>query len=529
MLPITRSLFFSLPPSNSITYVNRVVGHESFFERITSRVQTAGSLLCVGLDPHPQFLATPSAASARDFCLNLIEVTADLACAFKPNSAFFEVFGAPGWTALGDVIAAVPDQIPVILDAKRGDISSTSRYYARAVFQQLRADAVTVSPYLGHDSVEPFLEDPARGAFLLCKTSNPDSVEVQMLGSADESVYLSVAQLAEKWNKRNNVGLVVGATDPVAIARVREVVPDLWILAPGVGPQGADPKAALEAGLWADGLGMLLPVSRSLAAASDPREVAKRFKDSINHIRASSTFPPKRSKKSASPARSRKYSPPSDRSPEELPRPAKDTNQSSAPANTISPQLADALLDAGCVRFGDFKLKSGDRSPIYFDLRLLTGHPELLSRVSDAFAPILEKLTFDRLAAVPYAGLPIATAIALRLGQPLIYPRKEAKEYGTGAAVEGGFHPGETAVLIDDLVTNAGSKVEAIDKLTAVGLKVRDVVVLIDREAGGHKALAEVGLELHSVFTFSELIDHWAASGALNKGLLAKLRKFLAR
>ena len=486
-----------------------MVGHESFFERITIRVQTAGSLLCVGLDPHPEFLATPSAASARDFCLNLIEATADLACTFKPNSAFFEVFGAPGWTALGDVIAAVPDQIPVILDAKRGDISSTSRYYARAVFQQLRADAVTVSPYLGHDSIEPFLEDSALGVFLLCKTSNPDSVEIQMLGSADEPVYLSVARLAEKWNEQNNVGLVVGATDPVAIAQVREAVPDLWILAPGVGPQGADPKAALEAGLWADGLGMLLPVSRSLAAASDPREVARRFKDSINHIRASSTFPPKRPKKSTSPAKA--------------------AGESSKPTTDIPPDLADALLDAGCVKFGDFELKSGDRSPIYFDLRLLTGHPELLYRVADAFAPILEKLTFDRLAAVPYAGLPIAIAIALRLGQPLIYPRKEAKEYGTGATVEGGFHPGEAAVLIDDLVTSAGSKLEAVDKLTAVGLKVRDVVVLIDREAGGHKVLSETGLELHSVFTFSELIDHWAASGALDEGLLAKLRKFLAR
>jgi uridine monophosphate synthetase len=502
------------------------VAQESFFERITGRVQSVGSLLCVGLDPHPEFLTTPSAASARDFCLKLIEATAGLVCAYKPNSAFFEVFGAPGWAVLGDVIAAVPDQIPVILDAKRGDIASTSRQYARAVFQQLGADAVTVSPYLGRDSIEPFLEDPARGAFLLCKTSNPDSDDVQMLGGADEPVYLSVARLAEQWNARDNVGLVVGATDPVAIAQVREAVPDLWILAPGVGPQGADPKAALEAGLWADGLGMLLPVSRSLADASNPREVARRFKDSINHIRASSTFPHKRLKKSASPARGRKESPPSDKPPEELSPPAK---QSSEPTKTIPPDLADALIDAGCVKFGDFELKSGDRSPIYFDLRLLTGHPELLSRVADAFAPILEELTFDRLAAVPYAGLPIATAIALRLGRPLIYPRKEVKEYGTGATVEGGFHPGETLVLIDDLVTSAGSTVEAVEKLTAVGLEVQDVVVLIDREAGARASLRESGLELHAVFSLSELIDHWTASGALDEGLLAKLRKFLAR
>ena len=471
----------------------------SFFARITARAQDAGSVLCVGLDPHPEFLATPSAVSARDFCLELIESTADLACAFKPNSAFFEAFGAPGWAALGDVIAAVPDQIPVILDAKRGDIASTSRQYARAIFQQLGADAVTVSPYLGHDSIEPFLEDPARGAFLLCKTSNPDSDDIQMLGGVTEPVYLSVARLAEQWNKRNNVGLVVGATDPVAIAQVREAVPDLWILAPGVGPQGADPKAALEAGLRADGLGMLIPVSRILAAASAPREVAMRLNEGINHIRASSTLPPKRPKESP-----------------EL-------------ATPVPLGLADALLDAGCVTFGDFKLKSGDRSPIYFDLRLLTGHPKLLSRVAAAFIPILDTLVFDRLAAVPYAGLPIATAIALQSDRPLIYPRKEAKEYGTGATVEGGFQSGETVVLIDDLITSGGSKLEAVEKLRAEGLEVHDVVVLIDRGEEARESLSEAGLQLHSVFTLSELIDRWKATGSLDEDLLVKLEEFLER
>jgi uridine monophosphate synthetase len=442
--------------------------------------------------------------SARDFCLNLIQATADLACAFKPNSAFFEVFGAPGWAALGDVIAAVPDQIPVILDAKRGDIASTSRQYARAVFQQLGADAVTVSPYLGHDSIEPFLEDPARGAFLLCKTSNPDSDDVQMLGGAAGPVYLSVARLAEQWNKRNNVGLVVGATDPVAIAQVREGVPDLWILAPGVGPQGADPKIALEAGLRADGLGMLIPVSRSLAAASSPREVAVRLNEGINHIRASSTLPPKRPKESPEPAKTLKSSP----------APADTLKSSPPPAKTLPLELADSLLDTGCVKFGDFKLKSGDHSPIYFDLRLLAGHPELLARVAAAFIPILDKLAFDRLAAVPYAGL---------------HPRKEVKEYGTGATVEGGYQQDETAILIDDLITSGASKFEAIDKLRAAGLEVHDVVVLIDRGAGARESLSEVGLQLHSVFTLSELIDQWATSGTLDEGLLEKLEEYLAR
>ncbi len=509
-------------------YVISMIAPSSFFARLTNRAQTAESLLCVGLDPHPEFLATPSAEAARDFCLRLIEATADLACAFKPNSAFFEVFGAPGWTALGDVIAAVPDQIPVILDAKRGDIASTSRHYARAVFQQLGADAVTVSPYLGHDAIEPFIEDPARGIFLLCKTSNPGSADIQLLGPDGEPLYLSVARFAAQWNEKDNVGLVVGATDPVAIARVREAVPDLWILAPGVGPQGADPKAALEAGLRADRRGMLIPISRSLAASSAPREVAVRFKDSINQIRVSSTFPPKSRQESPVRDKRLKESLPAAKRPKDSPARSKRLKESIPAAKPFPLGLADALLDAGCVKFGDFELKSGERSPIYFDLRLLAGHPDLLSRVAAAYLPILRRLIFDRLAAVPYAGLPIATAIALQSDWPLIYPRKEAKEYGTKARVEGGFEPGEAAVLIDDLATSGGSKLEAADKLTAAGLEVRDVVILIDREGGARESLAAADLKLHSVFTIRQLMDHWRAAGRIDQTLLAKVDEFLA-
>jgi uridine monophosphate synthetase len=244
---------------------------------------------------------------------------------------------------------------------------------------------------------------------------------------------------------------------------------------------------------------MLIPVSRSLATATAPREVAVRLSEGINHIRASSTFPPKRPKATA------------------------------PPAKPIDHGLADALLDTGCVKFGDFDLKSGDRSPIYFDLRLLTGHPELLSRVAASFVPILEKLAFDRLAAVPYAGLPIATAIALQSGRPLIYPRKEVKVYGSGATVEGGFQPGETAILIDDLISSGASKFEAVDKLRAAGLEVRDAVVLIDRGAGAQASLSEAGLQLHYVFTLSELIDHWKVAGSLDEELLVELKDFLAR
>ncbi|MFM8322055.1 MAG: orotidine-5'-phosphate decarboxylase, partial [Chloroflexota bacterium] len=236
-----------------------------FFSRLEARARQAGSLLCVGLDPHGKELPEQTAAAARDFCLRLIEATADTAAAFKPNAAFFERFGAPGWQALQQVIAAVPDGIPVILDAKRGDIASTAQAYAEAAFQALGADCLTASPYLGRDSLEPLLADPDRGVFALCKTSNPGAGDVQDLplaglqggAAAAATVYEAVAALAVTWNRHDNLGLVAGATHPVQLARIRQIAPQLWILAPGVGAQGGDLEAALRAGLRADGLGLL--------------------------------------------------------------------------------------------------------------------------------------------------------------------------------------------------------------------------------------------------------------------------------
>ena len=474
----------------------------SFFAALTERVEQVNSLLCVGLDPHPKLLAEPSAVGARDFCLRLIETTAEHACAFKPNSAFFEAFGAPGWTALREVIGAVPDGIPVILDAKRGDIASTARAYAHAIFGWLGADAVTVSPYLGRDSVDPFIADPARGIFLLCKTSNPGAEDLQSHSVHGEALYLRVARLATDWNVMDNLGLVVGATDPEALDAVRELAPDLWILAPGVGPQGADLEAALRSGLRADGAGLLIAVSRAIAQAEAPALEAARMKAQVNSMR--------------------------DRVATRMGR------NSRAPSDfpVLSPRLAslaDGLLQAGCVQFGEFTLKSGDRSPIYFDLRRLTGDPALLRQVAAAYLPLLAGLSFDRLAAVPYAGLPIATALSLQSGFPLVYPRKELKGYGTGAVVEGGFRPGEVALLIDDLATTGGSKFEAIERLGTAGLVVREVVVLIDRQAGARQALAQAGLRLHAVLTLAQLLDHWEVVGGVGVDGIADVREYMAR
>ena len=283
---------------------------ESFFSFLEKRVDDCSSLLCIGLDPHINDLPAPTAASARDLCLNLVKQTSRYAAAFKPNAAFFEVFGADGWTALKDVIDAIKEEsnrmgsmIPVILDAKRGDIASTAEAYAKSTFDSLGAHCITLSPYLGKDSIDPFIQKSEKGVFLLCKTSNPGSGDLQDLMVLDDErgktpegdlfplssfipLHIKVAQLAQQWNTKNNIGLVVGATHVDAMRHVRAAAPDLWFLAPGVGAQGGELESALKAGLRKDGKGMLIPVSRGIARAEKPGLAAAELRDQILQIKS---------------------------------------------------------------------------------------------------------------------------------------------------------------------------------------------------------------------------------------------------
>jgi uridine monophosphate synthetase len=174
--------------------------------------------------------------------------------------------------------------------------------------------------------------------------------------------------------------------------------------------------------------------------------------------------------------------------------------------------LANALYDHGCIKFGTFTLKSGLTSPIYIDLRLLVSHPRLLKDVGTILAAEADSLPFDRIAAIPYAALPIGVAMALEMGRPMIYPRREVKQHGTRRAIEGAFKSGETALLVDDLITRGGSKLEAIESLEAADLVVKDVLVLIDREQGGAQDLAERGYQLHAVLRLTELLGMLADS-----------------
>jgi uridine monophosphate synthetase len=464
-----------------------------FFEFLTARARAADSLLCIGLDPR-----TNSASAAREMCLRLIDATAPYAAAFKPNAAFFEALGPEGWAVLKEVIAHVPPDIPVILDAKRGDIADTAEAYARSAFDGLGAHALTASPYLGRDSLAPFLNRPDRGVFVLCKTSNLGADELQSLQTCEVSktsqvlLYEYVAERAGQWSGHDNVGLVVGATDPEALARVRALAPDLWFLVPGVGAQGGNLESALKAGLRPDGLGMLINVSRAVAAATEPEEAAKQLRDEINQRRLKT----------------------------------KDWKSIQSPVFSLQ-SLASDLVVSQCVRFGQFTLKSGQTSPIYLDLRRLVSHPAILRRVAYAYSGILRELKFDRLAGIPYAALPIATAIALEMNRPLIYPRREVKDYGTRAGIEGDFNPGETVVVIDDLATTGETKIETIQRLEAAGLKVRDVVVLIDREQGAGGYLKARGYNYHAVAGLRSLLEEWKRSGAISEAQFAEAQAFL--
>jgi uridine monophosphate synthetase len=196
---------------------------------------------------------------------------------------------------------------------------------------------------------------------------------------------------------------------------------------------------------------------------------------------------------------------------------------------TSQKSLADELLSAGCIKFGEFTLKSGLKSPVYIDLRRIITYPKLLEQIGAAYLPLLKDLKFDRIAGLPYAAIPITTAISLAGNYPMIYPRKEVKTYGTKAEIEGEYHAGETAVIIDDLVTTGGSKFEAIEKLTDAGLVVKDVVVLVDRQSGAKESLARAGYSMHAVLTIGQLLEYWEANGKVDKDKIEETRKFLER
>ncbi len=251
----------------------------SFLGKLDSRWRDTGSMLCVGLDPDVARL--PGAMAGRvdaiaEFCIAIIDATAPYVCAFKPQIAYFSAFGAE--SQLQRVCDHVKDShpaIPLILDSKRGDIGDTAKLYAREAFERYGADAVTVNPYLGTDSLEPFLSTPGRGVIVLCRTSNAGSGTFQSQHIDGRPLYEHVAQrAADEWSKMGEVGLVVGATYPDELVRVRAIVGDMPLLVPGVGAQGGDAATVLRVGRAANGFGLIINSSRAVLYASSGDDFA---------------------------------------------------------------------------------------------------------------------------------------------------------------------------------------------------------------------------------------------------------------
>ncbi|RZS53401.1 orotidine-5'-phosphate decarboxylase [Sphaerotilus mobilis] len=261
----------------------------NFINQLARAERLHDSLLCVGLDPEPgKFPGAWKGDAARiyDFCARIVDATKDLVVAFKPQIAYFAAQRAEDQLErlMAHIKRVAPD-VPVILDAKRGDIGSTAEQYAREAYERYQADAVTLSPFMGFDSIEPYLRHPDKGAILLCRTSNPGGNDWQMQRLADlpgqPRLYEHLAALAQSaWNRNGQLGLVVGATYPAEIARVRELAPTLPLLIPGVGAQGGDAVATVQAGLVRDAAGAITgPIvvnsSRAILYASNGDDFAE--------------------------------------------------------------------------------------------------------------------------------------------------------------------------------------------------------------------------------------------------------------
>ncbi len=255
----------------------------NFVDKLLAASRKNKSLLCIGLDPDPALMPR---VSVLEFNKAIVAATSDLVCAYKPNLAFYEAMGIKGLEVLQQTLTMIPGHIPVIGDAKRSDIGNTARAYARGLFESFGFDAATVNPYLGFDSIEPFLAYEDKGVFVLCRTSNPGARDFQDVAGADGApLYKIVAIKAREWNEHGNIGLVVGATYPQELGEIRRLCPDMPLLIPGVGAQGGDLALAVTDGVDARGEKAIINVSRQVLYASSGKDFADAARRSAHDLR----------------------------------------------------------------------------------------------------------------------------------------------------------------------------------------------------------------------------------------------------
>jgi uridine monophosphate synthetase len=478
---------------------NKVIGFASrdksmnFFDKLLVAMDRNQSLLYAALDPDPEVLSGSERLSSLrqlwDWLPFVISQTEELVSAYILTLDFYQALGIPGLELLQHTLATIPPHIPVILDAKHGDIN-TSTVFARTAFENWLVDACTVLPYAGHEQIAPFLVYPNKAVFVLCATANPSAAVLQEHPAADLPFYLHLVKQAQTWGSPEQVGLKVGAAMPDIVAKMRATAPERLILMQGTWSDEQDLAKLLSAGLNAEGQGLLVPIPTELLTVEHPSQEIEKLRDTINQERQ----------------RVIQGNPTCD-----LWLPNVCFLQSDPHRDLIL-----QLFDIGCIIFGEHVQASGATFPYYIDLRTIISKPQIFHQILGAYAEILKQLEFDRIAGIPYGSLPTATGLALRLERPMIFPRKEVKEHGTKRLIEGHFAPGEKVVVIDDILISGKSVMQGAEKLKSVGLHVEDIVVFIDHGKGVKDRLKENGYRGHAVLTIGEIAETLYQSGRID-------------
>ena len=471
----------------------------NFFDKLNAAIARNQSLLFVGLDPNPEMMPTRYCSKGDsesiicglwDWLQYQIAQTADFVCAYKPTLGFYQALGVQGVELLQQTLKAIPAHIPIILDAKHSDLN-TSTIFARTIFQEWQVDAITLSPYAGQDQVAPFLVYPGKAVFVLCCTSNRAAITLQQYPTGESPFYLQIVKESKTWGTPEQLGLEVGTTVPDVLARIRALAPERLILARSIWAEGDNLTNILAAGLNASGDGLLIPVPQDMLASDNSSEQVQSLREKVINARI------------------------------EVVREGSTCSVWLPDVCLLNqhPQL-DLILqlyDIGCIMFGNFVQASGATFPYYVDLRKIISNPQIFHQILNAYADVLKNLSFDRIAGIPYGSLPTATGLSLRLNRPMIYPRKEVKAHGTRKLIEGNFHPGETVVVVDDILISGKSAMEGAQKLQSAGLNVHDIVVFMDHEQGVKDRLRENGYRAHSVLTISEITETLYQAGRINE------------
>jgi uridine monophosphate synthetase len=468
-----------------------------FFVQLTDAIASNQSLLVTGLDPNPEMLQSWAfrrgmagrsfLSQARHWIKAVIEATAPHVCAYKPSLGFYQALGPVGLELLREVRELVPLEIPLIVDAKHGDLNSSSAL-AHYLFRVLGADAATLSPLAGQDIAAPFLLYPDKAVVVTCHSSNPAARVLQHHPDEQQPLYLRIVREAQLWATPEQLMLEVGTSDPAILARVRAEAPERFLILRSLWAEEDRLDALLDAGLTAAADGLLLPLPQNLLVEDDMAERAACLKQRIEERRRHWL----QTRQQQAGSSCQLWLPgQEDTPPAALAGPGAVGHGAAADSATGKPVATDPLedlildlFDIGCLLFGEYVQASGAVFNYYVDLRQIISDPNLFHRVLHSYAEQLQGLQFDRIAGIPYGSLPTATGLSLQLHKPLIYPRKEVKAHGARRLIEGDFNEGDVVALVDDILITGGSLLEGIAKLESSGLVVRDVVVFIDHGSG---------------------------------------------